>query len=577
MERRWLLVFLLGGLAMGAKGQTALRLEQLERCGDLLDTQHQVFCLRANGLASGPVQAWLGGAAKSTEREGDRLRLTLQTGTDASGPVRLEQGGRSSNSVWLSMAGNHVIAAKPNEMATNAEGLSTYLNLVSVVIQERYDGLAQARQLAQTYGASVVGAIPALNTWQLRLPVKSLMERDALLLRLSHEVGVDAVVIEESSPEEAEREAPAPAARHDEWAANRFADALNYYRRRVAARGAEVAPTPIRIGVIERNVDFDSADFAEYVGPCALPRTCLYARDAQSPQAHGSTVAGVLMAHWQKGGNTGFLRGLEGVSKGFEVIVERDSDAGITANVAASVNLVEDGARVLNWSWGLQRLGNRSLEGAQADTLARSGLAMAGYGELLEVFFRWLKDKHPQVLVINSAGTAAAAAGQDEYRLPSSFITDQLLVVGGHQRSDLQDVPVNSPDYAVKRASSNLDRRVDIAAAACTHGVDPGTDGEGSLHCGTSFATPMVTGVVAAMLSINPRLTPLQVRTLLRRSAMPIGAEDDFEPVAGEALTAPIRPSERNFDLSHPDVGRSARLDMQKALELTVQSLDRRR
>jgi hypothetical protein len=576
MERRWLLTLMLCGLAGMAQAQTALRVERLERCDDLLDRQNQVFCLNAKGLSDEPLQAWLGGVAKPIEREGNQLRLSLRTGKDASGPVRLEQAGRSSNSVWLSMAGNHVLAAKPNEMATNAEGLSTYLNLVSVVIEERYNGLDRARQLAQRYGASVVGGIPALNTWQLRLPVKTLIERDALLLRLSHELEVDAVVVEETSAEEAEHDVPSRPS-GDEWAANRFADALNYYRRRVAARSAEINPTPIRIGIIERNVDFDSADFAEYLGPCALPRTCLYARDAQTPQAHGSTVAGVLMAHWQKGGNTGFLRGLEGVSKGFEVIVERDSDAGITANVAASVNLVEDGARILNWSWGLHRIGTRTVEGSEADTQVRSGLAMAGYEELLEEFFRWLRDKHPNVVVINSAGNAAAAASQDEYRLPSSFVTHQLLVVGGHQRSERAGVALDSPDYAVRRASSNLDRRVDIAAAACTHGVDPGVDEQGTVHCGTSFATPMVAGEVAAMLSINPHLNPQQLRMLLRRSAMPIGADDDFEPVDGEDLTAPILPSERNFDLKHPDVGHSARLDMQKALELTVQSLERRR
>ena len=40
-----------------------------------------------------------------------------------------------------------------------------------------------------------------------------------------------------------------------------------------------------------------------------------------------------------------------------------------------------------------------------------------------------------------------------------------------------------------------------------------------------------------------------------------------------EDLTAPILPSERAEQLDHPDVGRSARLDMRKALLLTVESL----
>lgn len=77
------------------------------------------------------------------------------------------------------------------------------------------------------------------------------------------------------------------------------------------------------------------------------------------------------------------------------------------------------------------------------------------------------------------------------------------------------------------------------------------------------------------MLSINPALTPEQVRMLLRRSALTLGAEQDFEAMDAEDLTAPILPSERGGRLNDPDLGRSARLDMQRALDLAVQSLER--
>ncbi|MGV8397396.1 peptidase S8 and S53 subtilisin kexin sedolisin, partial [Pseudomonas aeruginosa] len=50
---------------------------------------------------------------------------------------------------------------------------------------------------------------------------------------------------------------------------------------------------------------------------------------------------------------------------------------------------------------------------------------------------------------------------------------------------------------------------------------------------------------------------------------------DDFEPADAEDLTAPILPSERGYRLDHRDVGRSARLDMQKALDLAVKSRER--
>lgn len=556
-----------------------LRLVDVQRCGDLLEPRRQTFCLRAAGADGGPLQAWLGERALPLERDAGHWRLTVDAELSASGPLRLQQAERQSNAVWLSMAGAHVLAAGPDEVARNMDGLTTYVDLVSVIIEERFSGREEAQALARKYGAQVVGAIAALNTYQLRLPVSNLVERDAMVLRLGSEVSVDAVVIEESAAETVEAEPSKPPAARDEWAANRFVDAVDFYRRRIPAPSAPIEPVPIRVGVIERNVDFDADDFKAYVGPCtpAQRRTCLYARDASQPDNHGSTVAGILAAAWNNGGNTGVLSGLDGTSRGFEVIVERNSDAGITANIAASVNLVEDGARVLNWSWGLHRVGAKNVDGDEVDSLLRSGLAMSGYEELLEEFFLWLRARHPQVVVINSAGNGASFSGSDEYRLPSSFVTDQLLVVGGHQRSERDGVAVNDPAYVTKRPSSNIDTRVDITAAACAHASTPAAGEEGSVHCGTSYSTPMVAGIVAAMLSINPQLTPAQLRTLLRRSALTIGGNVDFEPMDSDDLTAPILPSERDFQIDHADVGRSARLDMQKALDLAVQSRDRAR
>ncbi|WP_339410238.1 S8/S53 family peptidase [Pseudomonas sp. EA_35y_Pfl2_R5] len=568
-----------------AQAETPLRLTHLQRCGDLFDKRQQHFCLESQGLQRGPLKLIFNGAplpSTAIERSGKKLQIKIAQGSQKSGPIWLEQQGQASNPVWLSLKGSHVVAAKPDEVAKNMDGLTTYVDLISLIIEEDADGLAVSRQLAQKYGATVVGAIAPLNTYQLRLPVDNLIERDAIVLRLGSEVSVDAVVIEESGAEEGDAMAQnSPAAntpKQNEWTANRFLDAVNYYQRRIPAKNSPIPTTPVRIGLIEREVDFDAADFSDYLGAAARadgkPHTRLYARDAARPDGHGSTVAGILAARWDKGGNTGFLRGLDGAGPGFEVIVERNSDAGITANIAASVNLVEDGVRVLNWSWGLHRIGAKNIRGDEVDSLVRSGLAMSGYEELLEEFFLWLRSEHPEVVVVNSAGNGAAFSGADEYRLPSSFITDQLLVVGGHQRSE-NDVPVEDAGYAIKRSSSNVDTRVDISAAACVQASTMGADEQGDIHCGTSYATPLVAGLIAGVLSINPDLHPAQLRMLLRRSAMTLGEEFDFEPTDAEDLTAPILPSERNYELNNPDIGHSARLDMQKALDLAVKSRDR--
>ncbi|WP_278420606.1 S8/S53 family peptidase [Stutzerimonas kunmingensis] len=592
MPERASTLFTLGlGLGLGllsslaafpAAAEDPIRITQLKRCGDLFAEDSLSWCLSAKGLPSGGVQLYLNGervAADTLQRDGKQLRLTLAPDAVRSGPLWLERDGQRSNPVWLSAGRSQVLAAKPDEVARNMDDLTTYVDLVSLIIEEDHEGLDKARQLAEKYGAKVVGAIQPLNTYQLRLPVKDLTERDAMVLRLGSEVGVDAVVIEESAAENDEQETgkteDQKRPQNREWAANRFLDAVDYYRERIPAGQRAGEKQPVRIGIIERAVDFDASHFAEYLGPCdpQQQRTCLYARDADRPDNHGSSVAGILAAHASDARDQGFLSALDGTGPGFEVIVERNSDAGITANVAASVNLVEDGARILNWSWGIHRIGTVDVEGEPVDSLLRSGIAMSGYEELLEEFFLWLRREHPDVLVINSAGNGSAHSGRDDYRLPSSFITEQLLVVGGHERNDQKKVAVEHPDYVRKRKSSNVDMRVDITAAACTRAatLDPGKRGD--VHCGTSYATPLVAGAVSAMLSVNPALEPDQVRELLRRSAMTIGRDSDFEPAEADDLTAPILPSERGYRLDDRDVGRSARLDMRKALELTVESL----
>lgn len=578
------LVVLLLALAANHSHADSLRIQHIQRCGDLLDTVQREYCLTVKGIAGDSLRVQLNGKRlpdRNITYEAGQVRLALAAKHYQSGPLWLEQDDEKSNPVWLSLKSSHVVAAHEGEVAKNMDGLTTYINLVSVIVEESYEGKKEAQRLAKKYDAKVVGAIPPLNTYQLRLPARNLMERDALVLRIGSEVSVDAVVIEESGaePEQGvESEAVMKSVPdNDEWAANRFLDAVDYYRRRVPAKDHPVKTQSLRIGIIERNVDFDSPDFADYLGDCRRdgPRTCVYARDAEDPETHGTTVVGVLAAAWNNGGNDGFLRGLDQTGPGFDIIVDRNSDAGITANIAASVNLVEDGVRVLNWSWGIHRVGAKNVDGKDVASLVRSGIAMSGYEELLEEFFLWLRLKHPDVVVVNSAGNGASFSGRDEYRLPSSFVTEQLFVIGGHERNKDKDVDVSDADYVVKRGTSNIDMRVDITAAACVRGSSEKPDSKGAIHCGTSYATPLVAGTIAAMLSTNPSLTPEQLRILLRRSAMTIGEEADFEPTDAEDLTSPILPSERNNDLNHPDIGHSARLNMHKALDLAIQSLER--
>jgi subtilisin family serine protease len=562
-------------ISLAATASSApLRIAELQPCALRLDESVQEFCLLVRGLKDGsPIGVHLAGdelAEDLVQRDGDLLRLRLDRNDFRSRPLWLEQDGEKSNAVWLTLQGAQIVAATEATTVRNRHEQNTYLDLVSLVMREDVDALSEAKRLAAAYDAEIVGAIAPLGVFQLRLPVDSLGARDAMVLRLSGEVNVVGVVIEETSPEEPlgdEEQVRSLPPDSREWAANRFLEAIELYRQRNPQPGAGPAFHPVRIGVIERNVDFDTPDFSAYLGDCRRdwPRVCVYARDAEGPDGHGTAVAGVLAAVWGQGGNSGFLRGLDGAGPGFEVIVDRNSNGGLSANVAASVNLIRDGARVINWSWGIHRVGAIDIEGDEIGSLTRSGEAMHGYQVLLDRFFSWLQREHPDVIIVNSAGNASFFAGRSDYRLPSSLYHDQLLVVGGHEIGD-QEVSRADPDHVIRRGASSLGMRVDVSAAACMRGTSLEPGERGDRRCGTSFSTPLVSGLLAAVLSIDPDLEPAAMRALLRGTALTIGDPVHFGSVDRYHLTAPILPSERPGEPAHTDIGRSARLDMYGAL-----------
>src|SRR5690606_10351119 len=154
---------------------------------------------------------------------------------------------------------------------------------------------------------------------------------------------------------------------------------------------------------------------------------------AKKPAGHGTTVTGILAAHREEAGMSGFLRALDDIGPGFDVIVDRGSDGGITANIAASVNLVEDGARLIKWSWGLHRAGTIGVAGDAVGSLIRSGIAMSGEEALLAALCLWLRAEHPDLIAVHPAGPGATRSSQDDCCLPTPGVRERLLAVGGPQ------------------------------------------------------------------------------------------------------------------------------------------------
>lgn len=158
------LILLLWLCSLGAQAAAdTLRIKQLQRCGDLFSDSQQRWCLRAEGLRANLPTVWLGGTRLSEadiERQGDRLTLKLARQAQRSAPLWLADGGRTSNPVWLSRQRSHVIAAGRDEVAKNMDGLITYVDLVSLLIEEN------------TTASTRPGASPANTAPRLSVPYR---------------------------------------------------------------------------------------------------------------------------------------------------------------------------------------------------------------------------------------------------------------------------------------------------------------------------------------------------------------------------------------------------------------------
>jgi len=117
------------------------------------------------------------------------------------------------------------------------------------------------------------------------------------------------------------------------------------------------------------------------------------------------------------------------------------------------------------------------------------------------------------------------------------------IVAMGNSGSALVNYPAAYPGV-VAVGSSNAKNEVSYFSSKGEHIslVAPGeaiislgkdfSDDYKSMH-GTSMATPFVCGTVAYLMSFNPELTPLQVKTILETSADKIENDDDFNTRRG--------------------------------------------
>jgi subtilisin family serine protease len=162
---------------------------------------------------------------------------------------------------------------------------------------------------------------------------------------------------------------------------------------------------------------------------------------------------------------------------------------------------------------------------AQLTSVRVIGAGASGTGEQFVAGLRWvLEQQEPQIQVMNlSLGTM-----QDRFAPPLRQLVDQAyfhdrIVVAAANNMGMTSYPAEFASLIAVDNQSFADpmmfqfhrnRKVEVVARGI-YVQAPKSGGGYQLWTGTSFACPHITGLVARLLSLNPRLTPFQVKTLL--------------------------------------------------------------
>ncbi|MCL2289296.1 MAG: S8 family serine peptidase, partial [Bacteroidetes bacterium] len=196
---------------------------------------------------------------------------------------------------------------------------------------------------------------------------------------------------------------------------------------------------------------------------------------------HGTTVSGVLGAKSNNGIGVAGISGGDGTSPGVTIIPMRvGSFMGYPSyHISAAINdAVDRGARVINMSFSVAQ--NDDIDASIANAAQNNVILVASSGNIKDATsgVRY-PGRHPEVI-------AVGAVGKDTTRGDSEYGAQLDVVAPG-----VDILTTTSNDSYVSKT-------------------------------GTSYAAPMVSGIAALMLSVNPNLTRQEVRNIIESTAQKV-------------------------------------------------------
>ena len=555
------------------------------------------------GLGSathGDIEVLLGGDPVSpTSIDSGSVEFVIPDDAQGHG-LHVRARGQLSNGVPFTIRESGLVPPDEEDFTEDENGVKVVTTYLIVQLHEDYSSIEAAERIARSLSGEVIGRFDFMRWWQISVPgemsidelsqmAETIRSRSEVADAFLDHAGFTSNEIDwTGDPDSGVREL------------NNVETGADLYSQQVGpAANAAVTPFFMAINLMEVGgkfgIDFEVDDF---VGP----RTDIYAfANEGNPQVrHATNVAGVIAAELvadasargdNPPGNAGVVRALQRSHGGANITVE--DEPSFSTKFSSLKRMLEQigrpGVGVINWSWGYIYVNSGALacdgneSGADYDPTRkwrRDGIfdwfRWNSTRRQFREFLRGLSRDYPNVVVVQAAGndqmnvdfTIHGSGGQ---------AADNLIVVGAHTVDDTEHESASEvcfsdqQDTRIKRAwYSNFGDRVDIAAGGKTYASKCAENEPGCTTAGTSFAAPVVAGTVALMQSINPNLSPAEIRALLRRSATPIDANQvSLDNGAAENFVRPLTADESSTNQS-----KGAMLNMQGAIQAALDSLE---